>query len=206
MGVADAGSTGFSTMHVRRGDLQFKEVKVEAEMLLKAISPYVRKSETLYISTDEKDLNFFAPFRREGYPIKTLQDYYERAGLKGTNQNYIGMIESIVAAHGRTFTGTFKSSFTAYIYRLRMYYGKPAESNFYHTPGKETILHDLETNMSGYDLWMREWPLCCRDIDATRVPHANVGLQAVRHQWPTEAVRHRVTNGHGVTCYSGEAC
>jgi hypothetical protein len=206
--LADAGSGGFSTMHVRRGDLQFTEVKISAEKLLQGVENHLLPGETLYIATDEADKSFFAPFHDAGYKVKMLQDYYTRAGLAHINQNYVGMIESIVAAHGRTFTGTYKSSFTGYIYRLRLYYGKPSDSNWHHTPGMEKVLHDVETDMSDTPIWSREWPLCCRNIDGTRVPRAN-GLQARRYQWGTHEAHDNVKNvaaKHGVTIYSKESC
>eukprot|EP00662_Eupelagonemidae_sp_cell21_P002513 gene2513-45762_t len=146
--AADAAD-GFSTMHVRRGELQFTE-----------------DGETVYVSTDEKDLEFFRPFRNAGYKVKTLRDYYDRAGLGHINQNYIGMVESIVASQGRTFTGTHQSTFTGYIYRLRNYYGKPLGSNWFHTPGKQAVMQS-------------PWPLCCLDMDGTTAPRGD-GAWAAR--------------------------
>lgn len=56
--------------------------------------------------------------------MRLLSDYFERAGLRGVPANLLGMIEQVVISHGRTFTGTFYSSFSAHVFRHRLYLGK----------------------------------------------------------------------------------
>lgn len=56
--------------------------------------------------------------------MRTLSDYFEEAGLGGAPENILGMVEQIVISHGRTFTGTFYSSFSAHVFRHRLYLGK----------------------------------------------------------------------------------
>lgn len=56
--------------------------------------------------------------------MRFLSDYFERAGLRGVPANQLGMIEQVVISHGRTFTGTFYSSFSAHVFRHRLYLGK----------------------------------------------------------------------------------
>ena len=68
----------------------------------------------IYIATDERDKNFFSPFK-EGYEVRFLENYYERANLSVLNQNHIGMIEQIICANAHTFIGTPRSTFTGYI-------------------------------------------------------------------------------------------
>eukprot|EP01062_Namystynia_karyoxenos_P058790 TRINITY_DN50277_c0_g1_i1.p1 TRINITY_DN50277_c0_g1~~TRINITY_DN50277_c0_g1_i1.p1 ORF type:complete len:777 (+),score=257.76 TRINITY_DN50277_c0_g1_i1:150-2480(+) len=170
----EAGEAGFSAMHVRRGELQYQEVKISAKELLANTADHLHSGELLYIATDEKQKSFFKPFEERGYRVRFLKDYYDRAGLGKINQNFIGMIESIVVSHGRTFTGTHLSSFSGYIYRLRLYYGKPLESNWYHSHGKAKLLQRRETDqlaewMPGMGIFTREWPICCLDIDNTTV-------------------------------------
>ena len=41
----------------------------------------------IYIATDEKDKNFFGPFK-QGYAVRFLEDYYEQANLFELNQNH----------------------------------------------------------------------------------------------------------------------
>ena len=67
----------------------------------------------IYIATDERDKNFFSPFK-EGYEVRFLENYYARANLSELNQNHIGMIEQIICANAHTFIGTPRSTFTGY--------------------------------------------------------------------------------------------
>jgi len=54
--------------------------------------------------------------------------------LKGMNPNQHGMVESIVCTRAAAFAGTYFSTFTGYIHRLRGYHGL-GESTYYHTTG-----------------------------------------------------------------------
>lgn len=62
------------------------------------------------------------------YRVRFLSDYFDRAGLGGVPANQLGMIEQVVISHGRTFTGTFYSSFSAHVFRHRLYLGKVGRS------------------------------------------------------------------------------
>lgn len=44
----------YSSLHVRRNDLQYKEVFMGADETMKHIKPLVLPNEVLYIATDEK--------------------------------------------------------------------------------------------------------------------------------------------------------
>ena len=48
-----------------------------------------------------------------------LNDFMD--ALKGVSPNYFGMLDQLVAAQGRNFYGTFFSTFTGYISRIRGY-------------------------------------------------------------------------------------
>jgi len=54
--------------------------------------------------------------------------------LNGMNPNQHGMVESIVCTRAAAFAGTYFSTFTGYIHRLRGYHGL-GESTYYHTTG-----------------------------------------------------------------------
>eukprot|EP01062_Namystynia_karyoxenos_P062509 TRINITY_DN55400_c0_g1_i1.p1 TRINITY_DN55400_c0_g1~~TRINITY_DN55400_c0_g1_i1.p1 ORF type:complete len:781 (+),score=168.82 TRINITY_DN55400_c0_g1_i1:75-2417(+) len=201
----DAGSPGYSSFHVRRGELQFEEVKIPADSILENSRGHLNDGELLYISTDEKDRAWFAPFDRAGYRVRLLRDYYRRARLDAVNQNWIGMIESIVAANGRTFTGTHKSTFTGFIYRMRMYYGHPLDTNWYHSHGLLRVLQDPDAPWLGQAIFAREWPLCCLGIDSTVAPPHPPGVEP----WPLR--QRRLSGGAGpdagaVALYAAAGC
>ena len=71
----------------------------------------------------------------------------------GLNPNIHGMVESIVCSRAKRFAGTYHSTFTGYIHRLRGYHGI-GEETYYHTPG---MLLELRKNRSVGQGWPREW-------------------------------------------------
>jgi hypothetical protein len=69
------------------------------------------------------------------------------------NPNIQGMIEIIVCSRAKLFAGTYMSTFTGYIHRLRGYHGL-GEETYYHSTGHVT---DLRLNRSVGHGWPREW-------------------------------------------------
>ncbi len=52
-------SSDFDTIHIRRGDFQFKETRVEASVILEQLKRVLKDNTTLYIATDERNKTFF---------------------------------------------------------------------------------------------------------------------------------------------------
>ena len=52
-------SSDFDTIHIRRGDFQFKDTRVEASEILQQLKRVLDNGTTLYIATDERDKSFF---------------------------------------------------------------------------------------------------------------------------------------------------
>ena len=73
----------------------------------------------LYIATDERDKTFFKPFS-EKHEVVFLDDFTHL--LKGINTNYYGMLDQLVASKGRVFYGTWWSTLSGYVNRMRGYY------------------------------------------------------------------------------------
>lgn len=63
------------------------------------------------------------------------------------------MIESIVCSRAKVFAGTWFSTFTGYIHRLRGYHGLGEES-YYHSNGKT---HAMRMEKSVGHGFSREW-------------------------------------------------
>ena len=59
----EGAGRGFSTLHVRRGDFQYKVVKVSGEVMLANVGHLLPPDDLLYIATDERNKSFFDPFR-----------------------------------------------------------------------------------------------------------------------------------------------
>jgi hypothetical protein len=112
------GAGGFSSLHVRRGDLQYKSVKISAQEWYDNTKDVWKPNELLYVATDERKKEFFNDFAAH-HDLRYLDDYWDLAGLGDLDGSYMGMIDTIVASRGRTFAGTFFSTFTGFINRMR---------------------------------------------------------------------------------------
>jgi hypothetical protein len=107
----------FDTMHIRRGDFQFKDTRIEAPQILLNSKDVLTVNKTIFIATDEKNKAFFNPIRDGGYDIVFLDDFKDL--LVGVNTNYFGMIDQLVASRGDVFLGCWHSTFTGFIMRMR---------------------------------------------------------------------------------------
>ncbi|CAN0257201.1 unnamed protein product, partial [Laminaria digitata] len=103
-------------------------MKPPASTILGATVDLINPGEVLYIATDERDKSFFDPFL-EDHRVFFLDDFKDV--LVGIDPSYYLMIDTIVAAQGRSFIGTWRSTFTGYITRLRGYYRYPTEFSWY---------------------------------------------------------------------------
>lgn len=92
-------------------------------------------------------------FAEYGWKIRFLKDYLDRPFLKDSNTNVHGMVESIVCSRAKAFAGTWFSTFTGYIHRLRGYHGL-GEMTYYHTPGRVTQPRSPQSVGHGFS---REW-------------------------------------------------
>lgn len=120
----------FYTMHVRRGDFQYKDTRVEADVIFANSRRFLEPNATIYIATDEKDKQFFDIFRKN-YDAYFLYDFKDEVST--LNHNFFGMLDQLIASRGKVFVGTFYSTFTGYINRLRGYHSQKAK-----LPGHET--------------------------------------------------------------------
>lgn len=112
----------FSTLHIRRGDFQFKEVKISAQEWYNNTREIWNPKEILYIATDETNKTWFDPIAKH-HQLRLLDDYWDMAKLGDLDSSFIGMVDTIVASHGRTFSGTWFSTYTGFINRMRGYLG-----------------------------------------------------------------------------------
>ena len=162
------GAGGFSALHIRRGDFQYKKMILSSAQWLESTNGVFNMNEILYIATDEKEKTFFEPFRRAGYTLKFLDDFTKLAGLKDLDPNHMGMVETVVASRGRTFIGTFRSTFSGYINRLRGYHGLSVLSSFYGDRGVR-LKHHIWKNVN-LDTYAKEWPDAWNGVDTDVAP------------------------------------
>lgn len=92
-------------------------------------------------------------FIKAGWKIRFLRDFTRRGLLHDVNPNTLGMIESIVCSRAKLFAGTFFSTFTGYIHRLRGYHGLGEDTYYHH---KKYVMH-LQMRKSVGHGFSREW-------------------------------------------------
>lgn len=161
--VDDEGAGAYSAMHIRRGDFQYKKVKIPAEDWYNNTKEVWQKNEILYIATDERNKTWFDPIK-EHHDVRFLDDYWDLAGLSELDPNYMGMIDTIVASRGRAFAGTWFSTFTGYINRMRGYHGMSMMDSWYSYLPRKEALHDWKA--VDHFAYAYEWPDCWIGIDA----------------------------------------
>lgn len=89
------GNGSFSSFHIRRGEFQYKEVKIPADEMLANVGDYIPKGQLLFLATDERNKTFFKPFFERFPQVKFLDDYMDMAGLRNINPNFLGMIDQV---------------------------------------------------------------------------------------------------------------
>lgn len=166
-------SKDFDTIHIRRGDFQFKETRVDATIILEQLKKVLSDDTTLYIATDERDKSFFKPITNHYPQVLFLDDLLTE--IEGINTNYYGMIDQLVASRGKNFFGCWFSSFTGYINRLRGYYADDnalpgyeqgiIQSYYYAMPDR--FDHMKEFWPIKKQFYAREFPASWRLIDSS---------------------------------------
>eukprot|EP00622_Pseudochattonella_farcimen_P004848 FR740347.1.p1 GENE.FR740347.1~~FR740347.1.p1 ORF type:complete len:315 (+),score=27.62 FR740347.1:119-946(+) len=156
----------YFALHVRRGDFQFKSVKISAADIVQNLNKdgvLIPPGSYVYLSTDDpkglcercmaqkklckpgpgargiegciEDPSWQA-FTDAGWKVVFLDDFLKAGVLKNANPNFYGMIESIVCSRAKVFAGTYFSTFTGYIHRMRGYHGL-GEQTYYPSPGRQ---------------------------------------------------------------------
>jgi hypothetical protein len=165
--VDENGVGGFSAMHIRRGDFQYKKVKLPAEEWYVNTKEIWQPKEIIFIATDERNKTFFDPIG-EHHDVRFLDDYSKLAGLDDLDPNYFGMIDTIVSSRARAFAGTWFSTFTGYINRMRGYHGITMHDSWYSFLEKKTKMHEWDD--IDHFAYAYEWPTGWVGIDADTVP------------------------------------
>ena len=105
------------------------------------------------------------------YDVMFLDDFMHL--IEGVNPNYYGMLDQLVAYKGRVFFGTWFSTLSGYINRMRGYYSVKAQLEGYELgtlPSYYFVPKDKKFQMTKYmpvklPIYMREFPTSWRDID-----------------------------------------
>eukprot|EP00804_Cyclotella_cryptica_P016037 CCRYP_004193-RB/>CCRYP_004193-RB protein AED:0.04 eAED:0.04 QI:1389/1/1/1/1/1/4/213/543 len=162
----------YDAIHVRRTDFssQFPDTALSADEILSQIQQTVDSSSTLFIATDEHNRTFFREIEAV-FDVKYLGDFSSE--ISSINPNCFALVEQIVASRSRVFIGTFYSSFSAYIMRLRGYYSvKEHRDGYksgrlrdtYYIPSKyKNVMRMYQSVQPPF--FARDFPPAWRDID-----------------------------------------
>jgi hypothetical protein len=127
--VAKLGLFEYGAAHVRRNDLQYKDVFFDASRLADRVLPSLSPGETIYIASDENSDDYFRPFEKEHRVVRwrDVEPSAPGSPLAGVDvpARLIGPVEQVICAGGRVFFGTWRSTFTNHIFRLRNYMHAP---------------------------------------------------------------------------------
>lgn len=103
----------------RRGDFQYTPTRLPANELYELSKNEFTEGATLYVATDERNKTFFDIFK-EKYDVVFLDDFMHV--IPDVNTNYYGMIDQLVSYKSRVFYGTWWSTLSGYVNRMRGYY------------------------------------------------------------------------------------
>ena len=204
----EEGGGGYSSLHVRRTDLQYPDVLLnedkwyvyvidcncnqcsigDKQVHIVAIDLVHRwlntrdlwkPRELLYVATDESDKRFFDNFVNNYHDVRFLDDYWDLAGLSSFRKEHLGMIDVMVASRGRVFVGTYYSTFSGYISRIRGYFGMSKYSSYY---GWNPVKFAMQGSdfFANFNDFSREYPIGWVGIDGDdRVLKDNEGEQKI---------------------------
>ena len=99
----------FDAFHVRRGDFErfYKESQIDGKELYERTKDVLRPNSVVFLATNEKDKEFFAPLR-EHYTVVFLDDFPHV--LSGIDPNLYGILDQLVAARAKSFFGCWLST------------------------------------------------------------------------------------------------
>ena len=159
----EAGVNKYASFHVRRGEFQYKSVKIPAAEILENVGHHIPQNRLIYVATDEKNKNFFDAFKTKWEHVRFLDDYFDYADLKSINPNYLGMVDAIVCTRAEEFIGTWFSTFTGYITRMRGYMGFPDNKTWYGDREHRDRFQEYE--LPRFPFYMRENSISWFGID-----------------------------------------
>ena len=160
----------FHSMHIRRGDFQYKNTRIEAKEIYNNIKDTIPDNSTVFIGTDERNKSFFNDLK-DHYDLLFLDDFKDL--IKGINTNYYGMLDQLVTSRGKIFFGTYFSTFTGFINRMRGYHAVKnklpgyedgiIESYYFVPKNNKDIMKSYHPVKRAF--YAREFPVSWRDID-----------------------------------------
>ena len=160
----------YHSMHVRRKNFRIQDLEynITSTEILLSISE-LDEGSCLFVALDEYDENFVKPIK-EKHNLFHLHDFKDL--LNGVNPNFYGMIEQVIVSRGQHFYGSFYSTFSGYVNRLRGYFSvldtAPGSNdgvllNSFYMPSKYRNENKIYKAIQK-PFFAREFPTAWRDI------------------------------------------
>jgi hypothetical protein len=167
------GGGTFHAFHIRSIAYEnaHHDVHEDPQWIMMEIQGVVPKNSTVFVSTDEANKGYFAVLATE-YNLYFASDFRAQY-LASLNPGYLELVQQLVCARSEIFVGTFYSSFSGYINRMRGYYSTREESPGYEEGALNSYYHSPTTMKKEMRMYramrkpfhFREWPTAWRDID-----------------------------------------
>ena len=114
----------FHAVHVRRGDHPSKQLVSQQTWLAQLDEKRARRvTRKLYVATDERNKTWFKPFIEGGYQLFFAEDFASILQPDHVTapfaQDLLGLHEQLICTHAFHFVGSYYSTFTRFIERLR---------------------------------------------------------------------------------------
>jgi hypothetical protein len=180
--IKKSNNGDFDSLHVRRGDFQYKNTRISAEEIYENIRDVIQEGSTVFIATDERDKKFFDPLRAH-FDVYFLDDFTTELG--NINHNFFGMIDQLVASRSQTFFGCWHSTFTGFIHRMRGYHSAREKlaghengllpNSYYYVPkSNRDAMHKYAPLQGAF--FSREFPTAWYDLDKSvgDLPHVYI--------------------------------
>jgi hypothetical protein len=125
------GDQQYYSIHVRRNDFQYTEVRINAEKILENIKDIIPFGSVLYIATDHNDRTFFSPLA-DKYNIIFYSDLLPQVNIyENFNNNWVPLIEQLICTRSIKFIGNQFSTLSSLIFRMRGYMNDIEDKQYY---------------------------------------------------------------------------
>jgi hypothetical protein len=157
--ISTLGFSKFNALHIRRNDFQYKQTRLNAEIISSNVKPIFNTTLPLYIATDESSEEFIEVFSKD-HQVYLWQDILDATEISTEIPRlWVGPIEQLVCAASNQFAGTDLSTFSSYIHRIRGYKDGPDTECFFHSIDYNTDDHQKEQLEFDGRTYLRENPL-----------------------------------------------
>jgi hypothetical protein len=123
----------FVAMHIRRGDFnaQYPHTQIASTYIWQNTRSLVQKLKTIYISSDETDMEYFRDLEVHFNTTYRLDQFKNLLEVNQVRSIHHPMIEQMICYGARIFIGTALSTFSGFIHRMRAFAPSELSSGTY---------------------------------------------------------------------------